>query len=123
MDATVQWKNVHLPGCPVTRNRENLLADRETMDPAVFEGCVREHDMHGDEEGEHCICSRPDLLALNVLADEILESSNGPVVYASLAHYLTHQQMIDLGAKCELCPVHYCDEQICRDDQNHCYEE
>ena len=43
-------------------------------------------------------------------------------VYEALAPFLSRADHVALGAMLELCPDHYCDIDICRDDGIHGYE-
>lgn len=59
---------------------------------------------------------------LELLAEEI-SNNDGPSIYEALAPILSHTDFVALGHLTDLCPTHYCDAAICRDDQAHCYEE
>jgi len=59
---------------------------------------------------------------LDALASAILQEDLTDI-YEQLSHVLTAYDHRELGIKLELCPTHYCDDQICRDDQAHCYED
>lgn len=52
-----QWKNIHAPDCPVTKERI-IIWDSFVADPtneALF-GAVKEYDHYGDQETENCTC-------------------------------------------------------------------
>lgn len=60
---------------------------------------------------------------LDILAVAILSQGDDKDltdIYEALEPYLTLAQFVDLGTKMELCPIHYCDAQICRDDESSC---
>jgi hypothetical protein len=57
---------------------------------------------------------------LNALADAMLQiPGDATEVYEALAQYLDAETFRNLGAKLELCPIHFCDFQICLDDEVH----
>ncbi len=63
--------------------------------------------------------------AISTLAEKLLQASamDGTAditdIYEALKPALTHRNFLDLGLALELCPQHYCDIQICLDDQVH----
>jgi len=70
----------------------------------------------------------PEATHLDILADVILAVNVGTTegmeidstdIYEALQPYLEPDVFKALGAKLELCPIHYCDFQICVDDQVH----
>ncbi len=64
---------------------------------------------------------------LEVLADTLLGNSSTlpddrldmTDIYEALAMFLNDEDFKALGAKIELCPIHFCDIQICLDDEAH----
>lgn len=57
---------------------------------------------------------------LQELALAILENPDHTRVFAALKPYLDAPTFKELGYMTELCPVHCCDAEICRDDQDDC---
>lgn len=60
--------------------------------------------------------------ALDSLADALLEgaySADHTQAYEALATLLQPNDHVELGARLELCPVHFCDIRICLDDEVH----
>jgi len=54
------------------------------------------------------------------LAADLLESEDHLAGLERLRPLLTAEAFLDLAAAIEVCPVHICDEQICRDDEAEC---
>ncbi len=127
----VEWGNVHDGRCPVTVHRrqiEDVLAGRiqesygaSLAQPDVLAGIVTEYKAGGDQE-ELCECEPtwPTTSSPLVRLAEELVNNDGPAIYEALAAFLTHAQFVELGAMCDLCPIHYCDAAICRDDEETC---
>jgi len=56
------------------------------------------------------------------LAADLLESEDHLAGLERLKPLLTPEAFLDLAAAIEVCPVHLCDEQICRDDEADCQQ-
>lgn len=55
---------------------------------------------------------------MDPLASAILNEDTTDI-YQQLEPFISKAEFRDLGAKLEFCPLHYCDIQICIDDQVH----
>jgi len=55
---------------------------------------------------------------MNPLAEAIL-GEDATEVYEQLRPFMEWDEFKELGAMLEFCPIHYCDLQICIDDQVH----
>ena len=67
--------------------------------------------------------TKPDMLfpVLSDLASTMLDDEKDHIdLFKALEPLLTRQQAVYLAAMLEICPIHYCDDQICRDDQDDC---
>lgn len=56
-------------------------------------------------------------ILMTALAERLLESSDMLELFELLAPMLTELDRIDLAAMIELCPMHFCDINICIDDE------
>lgn len=54
---------------------------------------------------------------MTALAERLLDSTDMLELFELLAPFLTELDRIDLAAMIELCPIHFCDINICIDDE------
>jgi hypothetical protein len=60
--------------------------------------------------------------ALNHMTPDGTHEGDITDVYEALEPFMSDVDFVRLGGMLELCPQHYCDIQICRDDGIHGYE-